>query len=163
MRVNVTIVLASVLWSASAAAQMDLCSNIRLSVAEQIECRGRFTNSLGEGDRLRIQQEYEDRIRRANDQLITPPILNSSPPTATSAVPSTTPPVLPAVPPRPGTPALPGAPAPGSVLPATPRSTPPAGGNALLPDLTAPDPTDTPLPPISPLPVNPAVTPPPAK
>lgn len=159
--VNVGALLIGLAASGDAFAQ-DLCTNIRLSVSEQIECRGRLTNALGEGDRSRIQQEFEDRIRRANDSLIAPPVLRSQPPALTTIVPSTKAPATPRAPLQPGTPELPGTDAPGGTLPsppagqiAQPGGAPPAG-NAIVPDLTAPDPTKSPLPPISPLPVNPA-------
>jgi hypothetical protein len=160
MRVSLA-VLIGLAASGNALAQ-DLCSNIRLSVSEQIECRGRLTNALGEGDRTRIQQEFEDRIRRASDSLITPPVLRSQPPALTTIVPSTRAPATPRPPLQPRAPELPGAAASGGSLPAPPAGqiaqpggAPPAGP-AIVPDLTAPDPTQSPLPPISPLPVNPA-------
>lgn len=136
----------------------DVCGSIRLSVTEQIECRGRLTNALGDGDRLRIQQEFEDRVRRAQDQLITPPVLRNQPPVSTG------------VPPGNGRAAVSRlAPAPGSVFPSTapgqiamPGGAPPSG-SAVVPDLTAPNPIPSPLPPISPLPGNPAGTLPPSK
>ncbi|MCC6912161.1 MAG: hypothetical protein IT566_00550 [Rhodospirillaceae bacterium] len=132
----------------------DLCGNIRLSVSEQIECRGRLTNALGDGDRTRIQQEFEDRIRRANDRLITPPVLRSPPP-----------PVRPVAPVPPDAPVLPGStPNPAPALPTppgdvAPRAAPPSGSTAVAPDLTAPDPAASPLPPISPIPPSPTGSP----
>ncbi len=110
MRVNLAVLVIALASGGPVVAQ-DLCGNIRLSVSEQIECRGRLTNALGEGDRARIQQEFEDRIRRANDQLITPPVLRSPPPPAVNPLPNTPPPVRPLAPIPPEAPALPGAPA----------------------------------------------------
>ncbi|MGE3476277.1 MAG: hypothetical protein AB7H70_10780 [Rhodospirillaceae bacterium] len=164
MRVSLAVLLLGLAFHGPALAQ-DLCSNIRLSVSEQIECRGRLTNALGDGDRTRIQQEFEDRIRRANDQLITPPVLRSQPPPVVSPLPNTAPPARPAAPVPPDAPALPGStPNPAGVLTAppgdvAPRAAPPSGATAIAPDLTAPDPAASPLPPISPLPPSPTGSP----
>lgn len=158
MRVNVAALVIGFMLAGNACAQ-DLCGNIRLSVSEQIECRGRFTNSLGEGDRARLQQEYEDRIRRANDQLITPPILRSPPPPRGTTLPNITPPTPPAPPSPPAPPTLPGSTdaavstpplttPPGDVAP---RSAPPSGTGAVAPNMTPPNPTSAPLRPVTPL------------
>ncbi|MGE4064216.1 MAG: hypothetical protein AB7E79_12690 [Rhodospirillaceae bacterium] len=161
MRVGLREVAAAavVVFSGAASAQIDICTNIRLSVSEQIECRGRLANALGDMDRTRIQQEFEDRVRRAQDQLITPPVLSAPPPPVTSGVPPTARPPTPRAPDRPKVPgeepAIGTLRAPPAGQIAKPGEAPPAG-NAVVPDLTAPDPTDSPLPPISPLPVNPA-------
>jgi hypothetical protein len=180
MRVSLAVLLIGFAASGPVLAQ-DLCGNIRLSVSEQIECRGRLTNALGEGDRARIQQEFEDRIRRANDQLITPPVLRSQPPPAVNPLPNTPPPVRPVAPIAPEAPARPGATAnttaggavsvaPGDVSPrdvvpgdVAPRAAPPAGTSAIAPDLTAPDPIPSPVPPISPLSKSPTGAFPPPK
>jgi len=146
------------LAAGGAARAQDVCGSIRLSVSEQIECRGRLTNALGDSDRLRIQQEFEDRVRRAQDQLITPPVLRNQPPLSTGVPPNIGRPSIPSPPPAPGS-AFPSA-APGEI--AKPGGAPPSG-SALVPDLTAPNPIPSPLPPISPLPVNPAGTLPPSK
>lgn len=112
-------VIAASLWSGTVLAQ-DICGNIRLSVSEQIECRGRITNSLGEGDRTRIQQEFDDRVRRANDQLITPPVMRSPAPPANSPLTSIAKPALPPPPTAPEAPLLPGTTAPLAPLPSSP-------------------------------------------
>ncbi len=144
------------------AAAQDICGNIRLSVAEQIDCRARTTNALGEADRQRTQQEYEERVRRATDALITPPLTSASPPP--SMVPNTQRPAVPRAPVQPAPPigpsaSLPGqGPGPGEVK--TPGGALPAG-KPLVPDLTAPDPAASPLPPISPLPAAPSGSSPP--
>lgn len=65
--------------SGTAFAQADVCGNIRLSVGEQTECRSRITNNaLGDAEAARIQKEFEDRIRNANDRLITPPVVGGT-------------------------------------------------------------------------------------
>jgi hypothetical protein len=161
------------LASGGKAIAQDVCTNIRLSVSEQIECRGRVNSALGDADRLRVQQDFEERIRRAQDQLITPPALRSNPPSAIRVVPNAVPSVgtltVPRSPTAPETPTLPGAlnsgtssatTSPGEI--AKPGGTPPSG-SALVPDLTAPNPNRSPLPPISPLPVNPAGSLPPSE
>lgn len=161
MRVRSALIIVAVAgsWSGAAFAQ-DLCGNIRLSVSEQIECRGRITNALGDGDRTRIQQEFEDRIRRANDQLITPPIMRSPAPPDTGPINTTAKPAGPAAPVAPRAPLLPGTTAPLAPLPSSPSGNisptgeTPAG--RMAPDMTAPAPAASPLPPISPLPANPA-------
>lgn len=148
-------VLAASLGSGTVLAQ-DICGNIRLSVSEQIECRGRLTNSLGEGDRTRIQQEFEDRVRRANDQLITPPIMRSPAPPVNSPLTSIAKPAVPPPPTVPEAPLLPGTTAPLAPLPGSPSG-------RLAPDTQAPAPAASPLPPISPLPGNPIGSPSPRR
>jgi hypothetical protein len=147
----------------------DVCSNIRLSVAEQIDCRARITNALGDSDRTRIQQEFESRVRRANDQLITPPVLTSPQPGRVTTLPSTAPPIVPPPPVPPRAPPAPGASswgqtAPGSTIPSssgvpnesiTQPGGPVPGGNAVVPDLRVPDPNPTPIPPLAPFSANP--------
>lgn len=157
MRLPFCLILVSGVLSGGWATAQDVCGNIRLSVAEQIDCRARITNALGDADRQRTQQEYEDRIRRANDALIMPPLLaNPAPPISTGRLPNTPRPVLPRPPVPPAAPELPGAASglPRAVTPAPGAVTP--GERALVPDLTAPDAAASPLPPISPLPANPA-------
>ncbi len=70
----------------------DVCNNIRLSASEMLDCRGRIANALGDADRGRIQNEFEDRVRRNNDKLITPPVLAN--PLAPSSPPLPPPPRL---------------------------------------------------------------------
>jgi hypothetical protein len=173
MRVALGAMMTSVMltWSGAAFAQLDLCTNIRLSVSEQIECRSRLNNSLNEGDRQRTQQEFEDRIRRANDRLITPPVISGRGLTAT--VPGFPRPEIPSLPDTPRSASQPASPVSGSAAPGGSLPAPPAGqiakpgedppsGGAIAPDLTAPD-TSSRTPPISPLPLNPAGAFPPAK
>jgi hypothetical protein len=159
-------VIATSLWSGTVLAQ-DICGNIRLSVSEQIECRGRITNSLGEGDRTRIQQEFEDRVRRANDQLITPPVMRSPARPANSPLTSIAKPAVPPPPTAPAAPLLPGTTAPLAPLPSSPSGNIAPTGESpagrLVPDMTAPAPAASPLPPISPWPANPAASPPPRR
>ncbi|MGE3334547.1 MAG: hypothetical protein AB7I36_12955 [Rhodospirillaceae bacterium] len=167
MRVSLGVLLIGLASSGPVLAQ-DLCGNIRLSVSEQIECRGRLTNALGDGDRVRIQQEFEDRIRRANDQLIMPPILRSQPAPVVNPLPNTAPPTRPVAPIPPDAPALPGGTSTGDALSAVPgnvapRAAPPSGTTAIAPDLTARDPVPSPIPPISPLSKSPAGSLPPPK
>lgn len=166
MRLALFVVAAGLSGSGPLFAQ-DICSNIRLSVSEQIECRGRTTNALGEGDRTRIQQEFEDRVRRANDQLITPPIMRSPAPPVTSPLMSTAKPPVPPSPVAPEAPLLPGTTAPLAPLPASPPGNLSPTGEAPagrpLPDIIPPGPAPSPLPPISPLPANPTASPPPRR
>lgn len=169
MRIQLAVITVTTgaFWAGAAAAQLDLCTNIRLTAGEQIECRARLANALGEADRLRAQQEFEERIRRANDSLIVPPVLPGTLPLGISSMPSARP-LLPSSPAAPRTPDFPGAPpaasrapppAPGEI--AAPGKDPPAGG-AIAPELTAPDPVPAPLPPITPFSGNPSgVLPPP--
>ena len=165
MRVRLAaFVIAAGVSSSGAALAQDICSNIRLSVSEQIECRGRITNSLGEGDRTRIQQEFEDRVRRANDQLITPRIMRSPALPTTSPLTSTAKPAVPPRPAAPEAPLLPGTTAPLAPLPSSPSGNISPTGESpvgrLVPNMTAPAPAASPVPPISPLPANPTASPP---
>lgn len=154
MRVPFCLMVIYGVMSGTGASAQDICGNIRLSVAEQIDCRTRITNALGDADRQRTQQEYEDRIRRANDALITPPLLSKTPPPISAGgVPNTPRPVLPPAPVPPAAPEPPGASStlPRGAAPGSARS----DARPLVPDLTAPDAPASPLPPISPLPANP--------
>ena len=51
-----------------------VCGNIRLSAAEQFQCRYRLDNALGPGDAQRTRKEFENKVRTAANNLITPPV-----------------------------------------------------------------------------------------
>lgn len=138
MRLFACIAFAGLLGPALAAAQTDVCENIRLTVSEQIQCRGSIANAMGDGDRARIRAEYEDRIRRENDRRITPPVLSSPAPGLTGAVPPPPSPAIPMPPEAPAPPQLPADPGPSPT-----RLPPPINPSAPAPDTPA-GPTEIP-------------------
>ncbi|MEQ9447866.1 MAG: hypothetical protein RLN70_03055 [Rhodospirillaceae bacterium] len=56
-------------------ADESVCGSIRLSAAEQLQCRYRLKNALGPGDARRTRDEYEAKVRAATNNLVTPPVV----------------------------------------------------------------------------------------
>jgi hypothetical protein len=92
-----------------------VCNNIRLSAAEQFQCRHRLDNALGPGDAQRTRREFENKTRAATNVLITPPVMLG---------------------------ALPSLPDSGLKLPATPKTVPHETGALGLPNTPSAVPPD---------------------